>query len=882
MRWMTKLILRLRSLFSRPAVEQELDEELQFHIECQTRENLKRGMSRADARAAAMRSLGGVAQLKEECRDARGLNFIEQAAKDVRHGIRLLWRHRASTAVAVISLALGIGANVAVFNVINTTLLRQLPVSEPSRLVFFYYGVAQHTGNGFAYADYEDFQARTDVFAGISAYATGAAFIVSDEVSERIPVAVVTRNYFQVLACPIPIGRGFQRDDTSQVAVISQSFWRRRFGSDPSVIGRNLRVNGEVFTVIGVARRGFSGAGANEATDLWAPIEAHNVLLPWGMDATDEHVNQLRLSGRTTEWLDVIGRLRPGISPEAADAAVRSMSARLLTPMREQAKQWRVGVTPAEHGAMNPGERKAVSVELLAYLAVSVLVLVSACANVSSLMLARTSARWREVAVRLAVGAARIRLFRQFLTESVMLGLAGGAAALAFAYVFPILLRRLIPSAAWLDESSAISVDFSLVGFALGISMLTGLLFGFAPAIQAVRQKFTIWLRQGQQAHRSRSWLREALVVGQVCISLVLLLGAVLLTQTLLNSFALNPEFARQNLLVMSFELTPKEAEGFYAPLLDRVQRLGGVSAASLTYCLPLDVIRMRWGGSRVENSPVDLSGNSVGAGYFKTMGIPVTRGREFSEGDNKAGKRVVIINETMARTFWPGQDPIGREIEAGRELRTVVGVVADSRHYDLRTLLGGSGPFIYMPVRQNPSPRLHLVLRPDGPSAFVLDSVRQEIRALNPHVVPVSVKTARQHLESVFAKQRTAVVVTGLLAFLALVLALSGVYGIVSSSVTARTQEIGIRMALGAPRTSVLRLVLGRVLVLAVTGVGLGTLLGVAASGTVSTLFGVTKHDPLMFVGSAVFVIAVALGAAALPARRATKVDPLIALRYE
>ncbi|RPJ63838.1 MAG: FtsX-like permease family protein, partial [Acidobacteria bacterium] len=440
---------------------------------------------------------------------------------------------------------------------------------------------------------------------------------------------------------------------------------------------------------------------------------------------------------------------------------------------------------------------------------------------------------------------------------------------------------RLNPSAAWSED--ALSVDFSLVGFALGISLLTGVLFGFAPAIQAVRQKFSIWLRQGQHAHRSRSWVREALVVGQVCISLVLLVGAALLTQNLLNSFALNPEFARENLLVMSFELTPKEAEGFYGPLLERVQRISGLSSASLAAQLPLDSRRQRWGGSRVENvDDVDLTGNSVGPAYFRTMGIPVTRGREFTEADTEAAKRVAVINETMARTYWPGQDPIGREMEVGRELRTIVGVVADSRHYDLRSLLNGTGHFIYLPVSQNQSPGLHLILRPSAPPGFVLDAVREQIRVLKPNVVPVSVKTARQHMEAVFAKQRTAALVAGLLALLALVLALSGVYGIVSNSVTARTQEIGIRMALGAPRTSVLRLVLGRVLVLAVIGVGLGSLLGLAVSRTILTFLGVTEQDPLMFAGSAAFVVVVALAAAALPARRATRVDPLMALRYE
>lgn len=788
----------------------------------------------------------------------------------------MLARTPGVAAVAVLSLAVGIGANITVFSIINSSLLRPLPVREPDRLVSFHQRSPDGEYSSFSYPEYLDFRALDGVFGGVAAWSSTQAVLRAGAGSERVAAEVATPGYFAITGVPMALGREFAAGE-SDVVVIAEALWRRRFGGENQVLGRSVRVNGHPFTVVGVAGAGFAGVEPGAQTELWAPLAAHGAIMPWGFGAAAAEVERYRMANRGTQWIGLLARLRPGVSMGLANAAVAAVAARSSGGKTE------AGISPAGRGAMTPGARREVAERMLLILAITLLVLLSACANVGNLLLARATARRREFAIRLAVGAGRWRLARQFLIESMLLAAAAGAVALLAAMWTPALIGWVRVPGGWSVAELNVAPDARVCGFALLVSAAAGLLFGLAPAIRAAR---SAELSPGRETGRYASGgLRGTLVVVQVSLSLALLVAAGLLLRSLENRLALDPGFAEDNLLLVSYQPGAGEARAQQSrrELLERVRRLPGVESASWSATVPLDMWRMRWGGSTVEGATVDLDGTAVGSGYFATMGIPMLEGRDFSAADEGSPEAVAIVNQSMARRFWPGGGAIGRDFIAGRKRYTIIGVVRDSRHRDLRSLLGQGGTFIYVNAGQSYMPRMTLLVRTATPPASISAVLNREAHAANPDAPPLAVRTAREHVNEVFAQERAAALLTGILGLIGLLLAMAGIYAVVGYQVEERTREIGVRMALGAQPRQALWLMLRRTAALAGAGVAIGLAISFLGGKIMAgMLFGVSPSDTRTFLSAAALLIAVALGASWIPARRAARVDPAITLRYE
>ena len=795
--------------------------------------------------------------------------------QDIRFGLRMLARSPGVTAIAVLSLAVGIGANITVFSIVNSTLLRPLPVRGPDRLVSFYHHSPRGEHMSFSYPEYEELRALDGLFAGVAAYSAAEAVLSAGDEPEGVAAEVVTPGYFEVAGARIAMGRSLAESGRDAV-VISEALWKRRLGGDPGVLGRVVRLNGQPFTIAGVAGGGFAGVEPGVRTDVWAPLAAHNIVMPWGGGTPAAEVERLRLASRGAQWMALLARLAPGVSVRQAQAAAAAMGART-------GENRTLGVSPAGRGALTPGARREVAERMLLILAITLLVLLSACANVGNLLLARASARRREFAIRLAVGAGRWRLARQFLVESMLLAAAAGAVALLAAMWTPALLGWVPLPGGWSVADLNVAPDARLCGFALLLAVIAGLLFGLAPAWRAAR---SAELSPGRETGRYLSGgLRGALVVVQVSLSLALLVAAGLLARSLGNRVALNPGFAHENLLLVHFQPGGERdrAEQARREFLERVRRVPGVQAAAWSGTVPLDVWRMKWGGSTVEGATADLEGTAVGSGYFTTMRIALVEGRDFSDADERSENAVALVNESMAQRFWPGASAVGRSFVAGRRRYTIIGVARDSRHRDLRSLLGSGGPFIYVNAMQSPPHRMTLLVRTAAPPAPMAAALGREARAVSPDAPPLAVRTAREHVNQVFAQERAAALLTGILGLIGLLLAAAGIYAVAGYQVEERTREIGLRMALGAQPGQALRLMLRRSAALAGAGVAIG--LAIAFLGgkiMAGMLFGVSPGDAATFVPAAALLAAVALAASWIPARRAARVDPAITLRHE
>ena len=800
------------------------------------------------------------------------------------------------TVVAVLSLALGIGVNTSIFSLINAVMLRPLPVDDPSRLVSIYHRSAQGAGSfsSTAYPVYEYYRDHNEVFSGLMAFCRVPINLRIGEETERIPAEIVTGNYFSVLGVKPILGRAFLPDEdrtlgAHPVVVLSYGLWQRRFGGDPGLVGRTITLNGYSFTVIGIVPRNFRGTVLDWSIppEIWAPMMMYREAVPafvgidplhrWGMD-----------------WLLVTGRLKPGVALAQARAAMTTLATQLAQahPERSQGRDkdrgWTAVLLPAHQARFWPAYRDSIVNYLGVLMGVVGLVLLIACFNVANLMLARASKRQREIAVRLALGAGRGRLVRQLLTESMLVSLLGGAASLlvaAWTSEFLSSFYRPFKIQMALDTS----LDARVLGFAFLISLLTGILFGLAPVRQASRLDLVPALKSETSAllpGLRRFSLRSGLVVAQVALCLVLLIGAGLFLRTLRNAQAEDVTFAAGNVLLFNVDpatrgYTESRGQQFYQQLLERVRALPGVRSAGLASIIPLGGLR---GGTDVtiDKQTLQVNLNWVSPGYFQTIGIPLLRGRDFTERDNPSAPRVAVVNEQMARRFWPGQDAIGKQFQLTRPPVSVeiAGVVKDGKMRSFRDELR---PGFYLPLDQHYCPQMTLEVRTAGDPAGMLGAVRREVQALDKDLPLGEFQTLKTHLSSALSQERMTAALLSALGLLALVLAAIGLYGVMAFSVAQRTREIGIRVALGAQSSQVLRVVLRQGMFLTLIGLGIG--LAAAAVLTrfaASLLYGVSPTDPLTFAGISLLLLVVALAASYIPARRAARVDPMVALRYE
>ena len=814
---------------------------------------------------------------------------------DLRYALRILAKSPAFTAVAIISLALGIGANSAIFSLINVLLLRPIPVTEPERLASIFLTDQRNPGNlPLSHLNWKDLRAQNEVFTEVAGFTFAQVNWSTGTESEQIPLQVVSGNYFSVLGAQPTLGRAFLPEEdvsATPVAVVSHGFWERSLGSDPNIIGKTLTLNRTPFTVIGVASRTFTGTLLGGGPSAWVPMSMHNVVQP-NFDWYEQ---------RRGLFLFAFGRLKPGIGIEQASANLRTVFAQLEQAYPTDNKGRSAGGVSLLDARLNPqgGAGGAFVVQLSAVLMTVVgFVLLIACANVANLLLARASRRRREIAVRLALGAERMRLVRQLLTESVVLSAFGGILGVALAYW---LLDALVASDLPLPipVGDEVTIDGRVLFFTAALTVATGILFGLAPAIQASKPDVVPVLKNesvpagtGRRGFAGLFSIRQALVIAQVALSMLALVAAGLFLRSLRVAQSMDAGFETRGVLVMNVNLgregyTPERGQLFYEQAAERLKGLPGVRAATVAQNAPLagGLLRSVFpeGLDTTTRDRILVQVNSIGADYFATLGIPLARGRDFTHADADGAPGVVVINETMANQFWPGEDAIGKRFKffGNQEFTTVIGIAKNSKYNGVAE---DPIPFIYQPIRQNYAPTAVLHVRAEGNAAGLASAVRREVREIDPTLSVFNVRTLEEQVSQSLAPLRINVIMLGAFGILALLLASIGLYGVASYAVTQRTREIGVRMALGARRSSVLGLVLGRGIIVVAIGVAIGLIAAAALAPRVpaNLLPNVNARDPMTFATTAILLVAVALIANYIPARRATRIDPLIALKGE
>ncbi|HKR12251.1 MAG TPA: ABC transporter permease [Pyrinomonadaceae bacterium] len=893
--WREEIRRRLAGLRLEPAQESEIVEELAQHLEDVYERARAGGLTESQARREALLQLAGENLLPTELKRIQKpfreapvpggtgrSNLFTDFVQDLRYAGRMQRKNPGFTLVAIIALALGIGANTAIFSVVNTVLLRPLPYKDPERLTMVWEDASKH---GYprdtpAAANFVDWRSQNTVFEGMAAIADESFNLTGAGDPERLEGRRVSVNLFPLLGIDPQLGRTFTSDEdqpgSNRVAVLSYGLWQRRFGGDNTIVGKPLNLNGDTYTVVGVMPARFQFPSSDD--ELWVPIAF-----------TAEQA-----ANRGRHYLQVVARLKSGVSFAQAQTEMNTIATRLQQQYPEQNADLGAVVTPLhEHlvGDIRPA--------LLILLGAVGLVLLIACANVANLLLARAAVRQKEIAVRVALGARRGRLIRQFLTESVLLATVGGVVGLGIAFGGLILLRAFIPEN--ISQAREIAMDLKVLGFTFLVSVITGLIFGLAPALQAARFNQTETLKEGGRDSATGSSgkrIRGLLVMSEVAVSLVLLIGAGLLINSFMRLRNVDPGFRADNLLTMKFVLPEPKYAGFqsrtafYSDLIQRVEGLAGVKSAAVTTNLPL----YRQGNSisiSIEGRPAPPPGQElivvtriVSPRYFETMSIPFLSGRQFTDQDIATSPRAVVISETMARRYWPGEDPVGKRIGAGRIQRPedwiqVVGVVKDVRQFELTA---EPRPQMYLSYRQAGffAPR-DLVVKTDVDPASMAATVRKTVWEIDKDQPVSNIKTMEEILLDSIARQRFSMLLLAIFAAVALILAAVGIYGVMSYSVAQRTHEIGIRMALGAQTGAVLKLAVGYGLKLVIAGIAIGLIAAFFLTRVMSTLlFGVTATDPVTFTVISLLLIFVAAVASYIPARRATKVDPIIALRYE
>jgi macrolide transport system ATP-binding/permease protein len=885
--WLYTLPLRWRSFFRRKRVDLELKDELRDHLDQQIKENLATGMSPEDARYSALRALGGVTQIEQQCRDARGGSVIEDLVQDLRYGLRQLGRSPGFSSLAILCLTLGIGANTAVFSWIEGILFRPYPaVAHQERLLALAGTARGETGaTGISWPDFLDLQRSCTLCdAFFVSKITGSTLNIGER-AEIATGSIVSANYFDAIGVHPALGRGFAPGEdvgsnAHPVAVISHQFWRNRFKSDPQIIGKTQRLDNIPYTIIGVAPQGFYGTFVGWAMDFWVPASMEETFESGGY----------KLEDRGARWIEAYVRLKPGVTRAQAQEEISAIATRLehdysATNRGRSIRLWPLWQTPFNNaGTLLP------TLEIM--LAVGAFVLLIACANVGNLLLVRSFARRHEMTVRLAIGASRIRLLKQLLTEGLILSTLGAAGGLLVAYWCRHALVLLLPVRSGVAMYLPGEIDWRVMSLSAGICLIATLIVGLVPAFQARNIDLAGALKveaTGVVGSRGTAWVRSSLVVFQVCLSFVLLVGAALLLQSLQKIRTTSPGFSTTNVVKTGVSLITAgydvpRAKTFQQDLIARVRALPGVQSAAFASMTPL-------GYRSYSSTPIAVDGyqpplveqptvdyNQVSPDYFPTLGIPLLSGREFTRADDENAQLVAIVNQTMAARYWRDQNPIDRRLQVkGRWVR-VIGVAADSKYASMRE---SPKPFFYVPLLQDFEREPVFYIRSIQPLQSVSAALLREVHALDGNLALYEMITLQEQVDRSTSPQLVAVTLVSILGGLALLLAAVGLYGVMSYAVAQANRELGLRMALGAGAADLFRRVISRGLRLTAVGVLCGATAGLALTRLFGKLlYNVSPNDPLAFALAVAVMTITSVAACLLPAWRATRTDPARVLR--
>jgi predicted permease len=879
MSWASVLAARLRGLFEHQRLERELEDEVRFHLEMQTEDNLQAGMNPAEARYAALRSFGGIEPTKERCREQRAFALVETTAQDVRYAVRTLRKSPGFTATSVAVLALAIGANTAMFSVLNAVLLRPLPYRSPEQLAMLWSEVpSQNLREGrTAYWSVEQWRSQSKTFADMAVSDPASVTLTSPEETVQISVARISPNLFSLLGVQPLHGRTFSAEEAEQrqrLALISHRFWQTRFGGALDAIGATIELDGRPSRIIGILPADFQFADS----EVWEP---HTMSPDW------ETQRAARGAG---SWF-VIGRLRPNVTFEQAQAEMSAIASRLDEQAPVSDRNRGISVVPLSRQLTGPRSRLA----LWMLTAAVFCVLLIAATNVASLSLARSASRERELAIRAALGASRARIVRQLLAESLTLAVLAGLLGLLVALAGLRVILAVKPGD--LARLNEVSLDPRVLGWALALCLLTGILVGLAPAITMARRSLRTSSQEGGRGIAggvATRRLRRALVVTEFALAIILLAGAGLLLRSLWSVENVDPGFRPERVLSMqlstpAFRATAQRTD-FYNRVLEQIESLHGVAGAGIIGDLFIggnpEQILTTEGDARTVSERLRFRRDEVSGGFFKALGTPLLRGRFFSVEDRPDSPRVAIINDAMARRLWPGRDPVGQRFKLGsadsdRLWFTVVGVVGDMRRQGLER---EPIPQMFEPLAQNPSRLATLLVRTSVEDPLkMVGTVQAAVRRVEKQAPLYGVTTLENRLGAFLAQRRFQTSLLMGFAIVALLMAAIGIYGLIQYSIATRTHEIGIRMAVGAQAGGIFRMIIGEGLKLSLTGLALG-LVGALCLGRAgsSLLFGVTATDPWTYLAVSLLLTAVATAACYFPARRAMKVEPIVALRQE
>jgi predicted permease len=877
----------LRNLFLSRRVEMDLDHEVHSHLEMLTEENIRAGMPPEEAHRAARIKLGGIEQVKEQVREERLGNWLHSVISDCRYGLRQLRKNPGFTAAAVLTLALGIGANTAIFSVVYAVLLKPLPYTNPDQLFTAFQankqqGVAE---TGCSYLNFEEWRAQNHVFSEMAGNVAHQLTLTGRVEPTVVNTSVVTPEFFALLDVKPVAGRIFSPQDGNQgappVVLVSEDLWRGRFVADPKIIGTSIDLDQRPFTVVGIIPADFRTPFFTTKQEVWIPL-------------VQDPVFSTRMPQRGSHLLPVIGRLKPGVSVAQAQAEMDAISERLAAEFPAENSGWTVRLVPLQKEIVGD-----VRTALLVLLGAVGLVLLIACANIANLLLTRATSRSKEIAVRTALGAGRARIIRQLLSETAVLSLLGGAVGIALAYWGVKALSSLLPSS--LPQMNTIRVDYFVLGFALLLSAIAGVAFGLVPAMFAANADIQSTLREGARSgeSRNRSRARSFLAAGEIAIAMVLLVAAGLLLRSFSKLMSVSPGFDVQHIVKADISLPqfqyskPQQWTAFSDELLARIQSDPGLQDSAIAVPRPIADLRVTLPFDIVGSPPLSESAAasrttsyvSISPSYFHVMSIPLLSGRLFDQRDIMSSPSVTIISKAMAQRYFPNQVPLGKQITFGfppapGAMHEIVGIVGDVRDDSLGQ---DPRPMVYVPYTQAPFWGANVVVKSTLSPSSVAATIRQEVQKIDKDLPVTDVAMMPDVIEASVAQPRFRTLLLGLFGAMALVLAATGIFGVISYSVSRRTNEIGIRVALGASRGTILRMVLRETLVVTFAGLAVGLPCALAASRLVGQmLFGVSANDPVTLAAVAVMLVAVAALAGYIPARRAMRVDPMVALRYE